>query len=183
MLNVQQIFSWKLTIHSYCPHTHRSAYNNNSRLLCLLTWKSRYPCLANMLLKTKEKQAAENSSAWWWQCVRSLVVLLRPRPFSPGVFLSLSARTTWAAIKRLTNACGYLVSLSFPLSYSLLAHHSHSSPAILFFFAGFHCAQVATPQRPSSPTRVAAQGAGRHAEKRQREWGEVGRAAGESLHL
>lgn len=68
---------------------------------------------------------------------------------------------TRSAIKRLTNANGYLVSLPFlPSPSDFRRRLSPSLPltAIWLFFAAFHGAQVATPLRPSSPARVEAKG-------------------------
>lgn len=64
----------------------------------------------------------------------------------------------------------------FPSPSDLRRRLSPSLPplsAIWFFFAGFRGAQVATPQRPSSPTRVEAEGIGQGGN----------RAANELLHL
>lgn len=100
----------------------------------------------------------------------SLVVLLQPRPFSRA--LGLVQRR--AAIKRLTNANRYLVSLaSLASPWSSASPINPQHPQSGFFFAAFHGAQVAAPQRPSRYRRGVEVEGGRHGNS-ERGWREQG---------
>lgn len=118
---------------------------------------------------------------------------LSRRAFSPGP----RARRTQVAIKRLTNASRYLVSLpsSLPPPPSLppsLDHHPHLPPQSGLFFAGFHAAQAGC--NPATPI-VARRAWKRARSLGRREWGvkggngggrtdgRAGGRAGELLHL
>lgn len=130
-----------------------------------VSWAFSLETLATILFypskKKREKRGRKYSSVRATKCTRHhpsrsfYGLALSRRAFSPALEL-VEHHKTLDECERVSRFPAFIP--LFLWSPSALIALSSPPRNLAFFFAGFHDAQVATPQRPSSPTRVVAEG-------------------------